>query len=315
MSSSAGDVSSSSRESSSPQASDSQEEDEGEDSYKPGGYHRVAINDSIGQWRIVQKLGWGHFSTVWLAQQKSQDNTKQFAALKVCFFLRAPISRIVCGVQGRAKKFTRLLYAKIITQVQKSAEHYTQAAKDEIMLLEMMNHTPIEETGRLFVVRLIESLMHEGPYGVHAVLAFEVLGDNLLTLIKHWNYQGIPYALTRQISHQVCMGLDYLHRVAGIIHTDLKPENVLIAGLRGSRAVKLQTSLPAIGALQTARGICTVSPLDVIKTKIRLCEEQLVSADPAGKKKLQKKVWLASFSVFFFSCAALNIENKVWGKK
>ena len=24
------------------------------------------------------------------------------------------------------------------------------------------------------------------------------------------------------------MGLDYLHRVCGIIHTDLKPENVLV---------------------------------------------------------------------------------------
>ncbi|KAI7970879.1 hypothetical protein EIK77_008059 [Talaromyces pinophilus] len=34
--------------------------------------------------------------------------------------------------------------------------------------------------------------------------------------------------LVRQITKQVLLGLDYLHRECGIIHTDLKPENVLI---------------------------------------------------------------------------------------
>lgn len=34
--------------------------------------------------------------------------------------------------------------------------------------------------------------------------------------------------LVQQITKQVLLGLDYLHRECGIIHTDLKPENVLI---------------------------------------------------------------------------------------
>jgi serine/threonine-protein kinase SRPK3 len=59
------------------------------------------------------------------------------------------------------------------------------------------------------------------------VMAFEPLGPNLLTLIRSHNHRGIPIPVVKRIAKQVLMGLDYLHRECGIIHTDLKPENVL----------------------------------------------------------------------------------------
>ena len=68
----------------------------------------------------------------------------------------------------------------------------------------------------------------KGPYGNHFCMVFEILGVNLLELIKKYNYKGVPVNLTRAIAKQVLIGLDYLHRICGIIHTDLKPENVLI---------------------------------------------------------------------------------------
>lgn len=34
--------------------------------------------------------------------------------------------------------------------------------------------------------------------------------------------------LVRKIAQQCLIGLDYLHRICGVIHTDLKPENVLL---------------------------------------------------------------------------------------
>lgn len=44
-------------------------EDEGTDDYRRGGYHAVRIGDSFkgGRYVVQRKLGWGHFSTVWLA--------------------------------------------------------------------------------------------------------------------------------------------------------------------------------------------------------------------------------------------------------
>ena len=60
-------------------------------------------------------------------------------------------------------------------------------------------------------------------------MVFETLGDNLLALIKAYKYKGIPVDLVRKITRQVCFALDFLHRKCRLIHTDLKPENVLLA--------------------------------------------------------------------------------------
>jgi serine/threonine-protein kinase SRPK3 len=97
-----------------------------------------------------------------------------------------------------------------------------------IKLLKKVVDANKDHPGRAHVVSLLDSFNHKGPNGVHVCMVFEVLGENLLGLIKRWNHRGIPMPLVKQITKQVLLGLDYLHRECGIIHTDLKPENVLI---------------------------------------------------------------------------------------
>jgi len=42
------------------------------ENYGPGGYHPVEIGDVLNsRYRIVRKLGWSNYATVWLAQQKT----------------------------------------------------------------------------------------------------------------------------------------------------------------------------------------------------------------------------------------------------
>ncbi|XP_063072099.1 SRSF protein kinase 3-like [Engraulis encrasicolus] len=59
-------------------------------------------------------------------------------------------------------------------------------------------------------------------------MVMEVLGQQLLRWIIKSNYRGLPLPCVRTIIRQVLQGLDYLHTKCAIIHTDIKPENVLL---------------------------------------------------------------------------------------
>lgn len=75
-------------------------EDEGIQDYKLGGYHPVHVGEVINnRYVVIQKIGWGHFSTVWLSKDFKYNN---YVALKI----------------------------------QKSAPHYLEAAYDEVEILQ-----------------------------------------------------------------------------------------------------------------------------------------------------------------------------------
>lgn len=51
------------------------------DLYEPGGYHPVAIDDLLhNRYRIVDKLGFGGYSTIWLARDEME---KRYVAVKI----------------------------------------------------------------------------------------------------------------------------------------------------------------------------------------------------------------------------------------
>ncbi|XP_021278943.1 serine/threonine-protein kinase spk-1 isoform X2 [Herrania umbratica] len=100
---------------------------------------------------------------------------------------------------------------------------------DEIRILKQIAEGDPDD--KKCVVKLLDHFKHSGPNGNHMCMVFEYLGDNLLTLIKYSDYRGVPLHMVKEICHQILVGLDYLHRELSIIHTDLKPENVLLLSM------------------------------------------------------------------------------------
>ncbi|XP_047110509.1 SRSF protein kinase 3-like [Schistocerca piceifrons] len=226
----------------------SSDDDEQEDpaDYCKGGYHPVKIGDLFnGRYRVTRKLGWGHFSTVWLCWDLYD---KKFVALKVV----------------------------------KSASHFTETALDEIKLLKVVRESDVNDHKRNKTVQLLDDFKISGVNGTHVCMVFEVLGHNLLKLIIRSNYHGIPTENVKSIIRQVLEGLDYLHTKCKIIHTDIKPENVLVCVDENyiRRLACEATELHTMGLKL---------PVSLVSTAPREEPDPNVKMSKNKKKKLKKK--------------------------
>lgn len=144
-----------------------------------------------GRYKVHRKLGYGAYSTVWLAWDQT-DN--KYVALKI----------------------------------QNCSKDCTKAAMEEIKIHKQV--AAKDTAGDKSVVTLLDHFEHRGSShkAKHVCMVFEYLGDNLLTLLKANKYKGLPLDVVKNLSRQILTGLNYLHNDLKIIHTDLKPENVLL---------------------------------------------------------------------------------------
>ena len=189
-------------------------EDEGLSDYKPKGYHPVHIGEVLlDRYIITQKLGWGHFSTAWLAFDTKHGNY-------VCIKIQKSDQRYINAAYDEVEILQELAKHNFDKEWLESLKEYWKDQPEKIKDLDVMEHTQ--------TVQLLNSFLYAGIHGRHFCMVFEIVGVTLLELIKRYNYRGIPLPFIRIITKQILIGLDFLHRFCNIIHTDLKPENILV---------------------------------------------------------------------------------------
>ncbi len=181
--------------------------DEPSEDYKVGGYALIEPGMLLGsvnkQWKIDSKLGWGSFSTVWLAYraQASTGNRRSSSS---------------SGAQ-----------VPVALKVVKSKKHYTEMADDEINVFKKIAR--VSPSGHPYLIRMLDSFTHKDQFGLHRCLVFECQGTNLYRLLKDAYPQGFPLNTVKRFANQMYQAIEFLHVRCNLLHTDLKPENLLMS--------------------------------------------------------------------------------------
>ncbi|KAL7907398.1 kinase-like domain-containing protein [Trichoderma velutinum] len=158
--------------------------------YCHGGYHPVHLNDLLcdGRYRILDKLGFGSFSTVWLAR----DEVKE-----------------------------------IHVSVKVAVAEQSHRHNGELQILQAITRTgDPTHPGHKHVSHLLDSFYHEGPNGRHLCIVLELLGPKISLVVNRRPNYRLDGKLARRISSQLLLAVDYI-RSCGVAHGDIHLGNVL----------------------------------------------------------------------------------------
>ena len=116
-------------------------------------------------------------------------------------------------------------------------------------------------------------------------MVFEVLGESSLRWIQRYHYRGLPFPLVQTMARHALTGLAFLHDECGIIHTDLKPENLILlrhnpCALPPARVVSNRASLVCASCISHSfhsllSALAFVPPVDLAQVR-REREAELV---------------------------------------
>ncbi|KAE8353518.1 protein kinase [Aspergillus coremiiformis] len=156
-------------------------------------YYPVKIGETLeNRYRIIAKLGYGAYSTVWL----TWDNTlNEYASVKICVrhdVETSPVLNEVAMLQ-RLGKFAQ------------EADHpgldFTSLARDVFTM--------------------------DGPAGPHYCIIKKPQGPSLRTLQENFPNAILPKFLLKSLIHRLWFSVNWLHATCGVIHTDISPQNIL----------------------------------------------------------------------------------------
>jgi serine/threonine-protein kinase SRPK3 len=169
--------------------------------YCQGGYHPVRIGDvfASGRYRVLCKLGYGIYSTVWLAFDSG------------CV-LKLASAVLLVNHSCRTKRHVAL---KMLT-----ADSYGhQQDTFEMDILGEIKSKGATTPGSQHVLGLLDNFEHIGPNGKHVCLVFKAMGPDMSKFRRLFPRSRIPTPLMKSISRQLLLALAFLHDECRVIHS------------------------------------------------------------------------------------------------
>ena len=91
--------------------------------------------------------------------------------------------------------------------------------------------------GREHVLGLLDYFRHNGPNALHVCYVFNVLGCHLGFQSAQFAKNRLPVVVVKEVARQLLLGLDFLHRECGIIHTGTPLSESFRRGIQSSIAL------------------------------------------------------------------------------
>jgi serine/threonine-protein kinase SRPK3 len=172
-----------------------------------GGFYSASFGEKLNsRYTIVQKLGWGQHSSVWLA--KDDQGTQPYVSVKI-------LSAHATVMQNRVA--------------------------DELGLLCHLRDSALKSNhpGCRHIMTFIDNFEFVGPHGRHLCLVQSAMGT--LPMLRNGRF---PVTVVKSIAKQLLCALSFLHSECHVVHTgvstiarefamtdcmgDLKPDNILV---------------------------------------------------------------------------------------
>jgi len=150
-----------------------QDDVENLEAYRSGGYHPIQLGDELSneRYHVIHKLGYGTFSTVWLARDHLEN---RYVSLKVI----------------KANSSQSSLEAEVEKSLRCGDPHHP---------------------GRPFVLSRLDEFYIDGPNGHHRCLVTEVVGPSILDVKEATEHGLLSIDTARKITAQLALGLAYIH--------------------------------------------------------------------------------------------------------
>ncbi|KJA12935.1 hypothetical protein HYPSUDRAFT_209980 [Hypholoma sublateritium FD-334 SS-4] len=201
--------------------------------YGPGGFHPVHIGDTFseGRYTVVHKLGYGTYSTVWLAKHSI---TARYVSLKI---LAASSSQW------------------------SDNSSYGASGEEEVRALSCLRSGGEDEPGKQYILQLLDDFEFHGPNGVHRCIVAELLGPSLASDIEDvYPSEIFPISVSKRIIKQIAYGVRYLHR-KGVIHGDLHLGNILLSS-RNLSSLSAPEEMSTYFGMPNQRTLCLTEDPD-----------------------------------------------------
>lgn len=141
--------------------------------YVPGGYHPTLIGNtfSSGRYTVVHKLGFGGYSTIWLAWDEQR---RRYVSLKILTARASPDSH-------------------------------------EGHVLHYLMNSNLTRAGKRFIPPLLDQFWFHGPNGHHQCLVAEPAGGSIAKSKEDSTNFMFPPNAARSTAAKLLLGLSYLH--------------------------------------------------------------------------------------------------------